>query len=253
MARTGRPRSFDRDAAVTSAMRLFWERGYEAASLDQLRHGMGGISSASFYAAFGSKEKLYREALNRYLQTYGLATAPLRDESLPPRARIEQALLRSARMQTDASHPAGCMITLSAAMYSDASDALGALTASERQANRAGILRCVQLAIETGELDEKTDAVGLASLFDGLINGFSAQARDGVSASAMEAAIRSSLALWDSHRSGGVNSRTGESGFHAGFSKADRLLPASRSSDSESAEARSNSVHSAHGPAPRER
>ena len=52
-------------------MHLFWEHGYEGASLLTLREAMGDISSASFYAAFGSKEALYRETLARYLAVHG--------------------------------------------------------------------------------------------------------------------------------------------------------------------------------------
>ena len=56
MASRGRPRSFDRDAALRSAMNVFWARGYDGASLDELLRAMGGITPPSFYAAFGSKE-----------------------------------------------------------------------------------------------------------------------------------------------------------------------------------------------------
>ena len=59
---------------------------------------MGGLSAASFYGAFGSKEKLYREALARYLGTYGQVVAALHDETLTPRDALEQALRLSARM-----------------------------------------------------------------------------------------------------------------------------------------------------------
>ena len=114
MARTGRPREFDRDEAVAAAMEMFWKHGFEGASIERLRDAMGGLSSASFYAAFASKEALYREVLARYLGTHGRVLESLRDARLTPRERIEQALRRSARMQTDASHPSGCMITLSA-------------------------------------------------------------------------------------------------------------------------------------------
>lgn len=59
MAQMGRPRTFDRDQAVEQAMHLFWQHGYDATSLSQLKAGLGGgISAPSFYAAFGSKDAL---------------------------------------------------------------------------------------------------------------------------------------------------------------------------------------------------
>lgn len=200
MARTGRPRGFDRNDALTSAMHLFWQHGYDATSLDQLKRAMGGISSASFYAAFGSKELLYREVLARYLETHGQVTASLRDETLSPRAAIEQALRLSARMQTDPSHPTGCLIVLSTSVSAGESEALGALSAAERLVNRTAIHRCVETAIAAGELRQETDPLGLATLIEGLLLGFSLQARDGIAPEALDAAVSSVLAVWDAHR-----------------------------------------------------
>ena len=88
MARTGRPRGFDKGEAVQQAMALFWEHGYEATSLAQLKAAMGGISTASFYAAFGSKEALFRQAVDSYLATHGQVMAPLSDPALPPREAV---------------------------------------------------------------------------------------------------------------------------------------------------------------------
>ena len=59
--RRGRPRSFSREKALEQAMELFWERGYEGATLTDFQKVMGGITAPSFYAAFGSKEQLFRE------------------------------------------------------------------------------------------------------------------------------------------------------------------------------------------------
>ena len=59
--RAGRPREFDYERAVDTALALFWEHGYEGTSLSRLRDAMG-VSSASFYSAFGSKEQLFRLA-----------------------------------------------------------------------------------------------------------------------------------------------------------------------------------------------
>ena len=196
MARTGRPRLFDREEALASAMHLFWRHGYEGASLERLRHAMGGLSPASFYAAFNSKEALYREALARYLATHGRVLDALRDEGLAPRERIERALRRSVEMQTDPAHPSGCMVALSGLPGAADIPDLRALTAAERAANRAAIAACVRAGVGNGELASGTDEVGLATLLDALLAGFSLQIRDGVSAAALGKAITGALAAW---------------------------------------------------------
>lgn len=202
MPRTGRPRGFDRSEALEQAMHLFWAHGFEGTSLDQLRRAMGGISSASLYAAFGSKEGLYREALDHYLRTHGRVVAALHDESLPPRARLETALRQSARMQTAADHPAGCMVTFSATICSPGAAQAMASTAAERAANRAAIVACVEAGIASGALVSNTSVQGLSALFDGFLLGLSIQARDGVTGEAIDAAISQALKAWDANTIG---------------------------------------------------
>lgn len=200
MVRTGRPRNFDREKAVTTAMHLFWQHGYEGTSLDQLRRAMGDISSASFYAAFGSKETLYREAVMEYLRTHGQVMAGLRNKGIPPRTRLEQALRGSANMQTTPPHPTGCMVALSATVCSESGAPVQAITAAERKANREAIVACVEAGIKEGALRPDTDVPGLASLFEGLLVGLSIQARDGVPGIVIDAGITQALKAWDANR-----------------------------------------------------
>ena len=197
MARSGRPRGFDRDAALDSAMHLFWEHGYEGASLAVLRHAMGDISSASFYAAFGSKEALYRETLARYLDKHGGIVGALDDETLSPRSRLEQALLASVAVQTDPAHPKGCMLTLSAMVSSEAGAPTRDLTRAEREITRQALQRCIAAGVRVGDLQPATDIAGLTALYDGLVLGMSIQARDGVPADTLRAAIGHAMAAWD--------------------------------------------------------
>ncbi len=111
MSRTGRPRQFDIDSSTEAAMLLFWENGYEATSLAQLRKCMS-LSSASFYAAFGSKDGAFNAAVRRYMESYGRVTLPLADDDLEPREALEKTLRASVVMQTDSAHPLGCLIGL---------------------------------------------------------------------------------------------------------------------------------------------
>ena len=203
MPRTGRPREFDRNTALDAATQLFWRQGYESTSLDQLKQAMGGLSAASFYGAFGSKESLYREALTHYLGTHGQVVAPLHDDTLAPRDALEQALRRSARMQTNAQLPRGCMVVLSAANASPGNHHLQTLVAAERRRTRDAIRRCIKRAVTSGELRQDTDAVGLAALAEALLVGMSVQARDGVSHAAIQAAVSGVLRLWDVNRTSG--------------------------------------------------
>jgi len=199
MAQMGRPRRFDRDQAVDQAMHLFWEHGYESTSLSQLKAGLGGgISAPSFYAAFGSKEALFQEAVQRYLDTFAQVTECLWDPQLSPRAAIELALRRSAAMQCEPTHPKGCMVALGvmSAPTPDSAQITAGLTAS-RARTRAGFLACVERGLSNEELLAGTNAQALAAVFDSFLLGLSTLARDDVEHTVFEAAITQVMTLWD--------------------------------------------------------
>src|SRR5215470_4594452 len=89
----GRPRAFDTDKALDRALRVFWEKGYEGASLSELTTAMG-INRPSLYAAFGDKEALFRKTLERYEQG---PTAFIRESLAEPTARrVAKRLLLDA-------------------------------------------------------------------------------------------------------------------------------------------------------------
>ncbi|NBI45221.1 TetR/AcrR family transcriptional regulator [Burkholderia sp. ISTR5] len=199
MASMGRPRTFDRNQAIEDAMHLFWENGYESTSLSQLKAGIAtGISAPSFYAAFGSKEALFQECVQRYLSTYAQVTECLWDSALPPREAIETALRRSAKMQCERGHPKGCMVALG--VMSAPSEEHAGVTAPltrSRTRTRNGFAACVQRGIASGELRADVAAAALSAVFDSFLLGLSTLARDGVRHAAMEAAITQVLTVWD--------------------------------------------------------
>ncbi len=103
----GRPRSFDQAIAVDRAMRVFWERGFEGASLSELTRAMG-IKPASLYGAFGNKQELFRKALEHYLATEVSFVQEILNESTAFKV-AHQLLRQSALFLTRLGFPRGCM------------------------------------------------------------------------------------------------------------------------------------------------
>lgn len=202
MAQMGRPRTFDRDVAITQALHLFWEHGYDATSLSQLKAGMGGgITAPSFYAAFGSKQALFNEVMERYLSTHGRVTDSLFDATLTPRDAIELTLRRSAKMQCETDHPKGCLVSLGLmSACTDESKAISEPLAKARNMNRAGLVACIERAIAGGELPDTVIPEAFAAVFDSFMLGLSTLARDGVQHATLDAAVTQVMGLWDSLR-----------------------------------------------------
>lgn len=199
MAVMGRPRAFDRDKAIEQALHLFWQNGFEATSLSQLKAAIGGgISAPSFYAAFGSKEALFQACVQRYLETYAQVTECLWDTDMAPREAIETALRQSTRMQYERGHPRGCMVGLGVmSAPSEAHASVSAALTRSRARTRKGFIACVQRGIDRGDLDAGVEPQGLAAVFDAFLMGVSVLARDGVRLSVVEAGIGRVMLAWD--------------------------------------------------------
>src|SRR5215475_13264083 len=114
MAVIGRPREFDRDAALEAAMLLFWRKGYGETSMPDLCEAMG-VRSPSLYAAFGSKEALYLEAVERYVDIQGHLVWDKLEEATTARAGVTNLLAAATEhLPKSRAVPAGCMAVLAA-------------------------------------------------------------------------------------------------------------------------------------------
>src|SRR3984885_13466607 len=109
----GRPREFDRDQALGQAMRLFWSRGYDATSMADLRAELG-ITQASLYATFGSKEQLFRDAVDLYRQTAGFSTTAALAKGANSREAINAMLQAAVDAFSAPDAPGGCLLILGA-------------------------------------------------------------------------------------------------------------------------------------------
>jgi AcrR family transcriptional regulator len=195
MAERGRPRSFDRDAALDAAMRLFWRKGFTATSIAELCQEMG-IGSPSLYAAFGSKETLYAEALRHYGTIHGTQIWAPFSEAETARAAIEGFLMASAAALPVSDRPGGCMVTLSA-VGAEGCAGLGDLVAKARAEGLAMIEACLARAVEEGELPATADRMAIARFYLGVQQGMSVQARDGATRGDLEAMARAAMAAWE--------------------------------------------------------
>ena len=111
--KAGRQRTFDKQIALESAMHVFWSKGYPGTSLADLTAAMG-INKPSLYAAFGNKEKLYRSALESYVNKQAVIHNKhlcLADTGL--RKRLQSYLTSIAEMVTDPALPGGCFVCIS--------------------------------------------------------------------------------------------------------------------------------------------
>jgi len=172
----GRPRSFDRDAALELAMQVFWRKGYESTSIHDLTDAMG-INPPSLYAAFGDKEKLYMEAVEKYLDCRKEAASCAFSEEPTARAGIERLLRNAALELSRPNSPKGCMLALSA-VNCDSESVQHAL-AAQRAAAKRRLRDRIERGIREGDVPRGTDAAALADFFSAVFAGMSMQARDG--------------------------------------------------------------------------
>ena len=197
----GRPRSFDRDKALLGAVRVFRERGYDAATLAELQEAMGGLSPPSLYAAFGSKEELFKEAVSRYLESTSEAgRCALEAPGTSTRDAIEQVMRAGVAAMTKAGEPRGCMLVLGA--LNCGSESGDGAAASEhlhrlRLTSYRSIADRIRRGIRQGDVPRGTDVDGLTTFVTALINGLSVLARDGASRAALNAAVDRAMRAWD--------------------------------------------------------
>ncbi|MGO4449755.1 TetR/AcrR family transcriptional regulator [Phyllobacterium sp. TAF24] len=184
----GRPREFDRDVALAKARDAFWHRGYEGVSMADLVDALG-IASARIYAAFGSKETLFREAVALYdAEEGGFATRALEQE-LTAAGAIERSLREAAETYTRKGRPQGCMVVSAATNCAVENDGVREFLADYRRRRAASLVARLKRALTEGELRRNTDIQALGDYYATVLHGFSVQARDGVSLTRLLATI----------------------------------------------------------------
>lgn len=190
----GRQREFDPDEALDAALALFWQKGYEGTSFEDLTRATG-VARPGLYAAFGNKEALFRKALDRYDAKYLTYMREALEQ--PSSYEVVRRIMRgSAEVQTlDPAHP-GCLGTTGALACSLQAEPIRLELARRRQHAEAALCRRLERARDEGDLPRSTDCATLAAFVMAVTQGMVVQATAGASRARLEAIADHALAAW---------------------------------------------------------
>jgi AcrR family transcriptional regulator len=190
----GRPREFNTDEALDRALQVFWLHGYEGASVAELCQAMG-INPPSLYSAFGNKQGLFRQVLERYVAE----RAKFWDEALAqatPRAMVEQLLRGTADFLTEACNPPGCLLVRGAIACSDMAQDVHLELVARRKAAQTKLEQRLVAAKDAGELPPETDPADLARYVSTVLEGMSVHAGGGADRAELHRVVDMAMRAW---------------------------------------------------------
>lgn len=193
-ARMGRPRKFSEEEALDAAVRVFWEKGYEGSSLDDLTRAMK-INRSSLYSSFGDKEDLFRRVMERY------SAGPLSYlfEALnQPTARktIESLLHESVRFLSDPTHPRGCLSLQGGLACGSGNEKVKQAMIEWRAHGLKHLQKRFQRSHADGDLPAEVNPKDLARLVMIVMNGLGVQAATGAGLAEMNRAVELALRMF---------------------------------------------------------
>lgn len=189
----GRPRAFCTAQALDKALKVFWEKGYEGASLQDLTEAMG-INRPSLYAAYGNKESLFLKAIERYVEKHSGFMCHL-DEA-DARKGIEGLLNQEADMYSDPCTPSGCLIVREALGCSDSASRIREALSTKKQQYTDMLASRLQRARAEGQLPKHIDPMAFSRYVSAVSCGLSVLADDGVSREHLREVVGLAMKAW---------------------------------------------------------
>lgn len=203
VSKRGRPRLLNKEAGLEVAARLFWEHGYEGTSIADLTKAMG-ITPPSLYAAFGSKEQLYQQALEYNAEIENKHRLDLlNSDAATAYEALAFYLHDAAREFANPAKPRGCMVSNAVLQHSKEAESVARTVAARRAATTEIIRNRLERAISAGELPKGTDTRALAHFYVAVVQGMSAQACDGLCAATLKQLADLALAAWPGRKPDG--------------------------------------------------
>jgi AcrR family transcriptional regulator len=192
----GRPREFCVDDALARALEVFWSKGYDGASLNDLTEAMG-INRPSMYAAFGNKEELFKKALDLYERE---KMAYIGRALNQPTARlVAETMLRGAiDTACGGDQPHGCLRVINSVACSPEAGSIRQEIVERGKAGRAALVARFEQAKAEGDIPAHVDPAGLTGVLIAMLQGISLQASQNAPREDLERLAETGLALWPS-------------------------------------------------------
>lgn len=190
----GRPREFCTEQALAAALRVFWSKGYEGASLTELTEAMG-ITKPSLYAAFGNKEALFHKALDLY-ESEKLDYMRIALEQPSARAVVEHLLRGAVEMQTSQCNPKGCLGVIHMTACGSEAESIKTDVIARRASSQAALVERLERAKREGDLPMDADIAGLTQYLYAVLQGMAVQAGSGATRDELDRVIAFSLQCW---------------------------------------------------------
>jgi AcrR family transcriptional regulator len=177
-------------------MKVFWEKGYEGASLEELQSVMGGISPPSFYAAFGSKERLFFEVVDRFNKTIGSRIIEALEGRPTAREGVEAMLREAVDVFCGQDTPPGCPVILGGVNCTPASKVVQDKLRLHRLQIPEVFHKRLERAVAEGDLPD-VELTPLVSFYATFYLGLPMRAHDGATREELLAAVGVAMAAWD--------------------------------------------------------
>lgn len=184
----GRPLEFDPDIALDAAMHQFWAKGYESTSMQDLLATMN-LSKSSLYQAFGGKQQLFRQCMQRYADQF---SQQLRDglaKSASGRQFIEDFLDSVLDDISGESLPRGCLVMNTASEFAQGQPEIARDVAQSIERFRGVLRSAVERAQREGDIPTERDAQILANYLVSSMSGLKTQAKAGADAATLKGII----------------------------------------------------------------
>ena len=190
----GRPKQFERCDALASALEIFWTKGYEATSVQDLVDAMG-VNRGSLYDTFGDKRTLFVEAVEHYLSHHAGEMVEMLGSHRSPRAGLQAFFAQLVDHLTSGECCRGCLITNTAVELAPHDDEVAAVVRRSFKTVEKAFQNQLEAAIEAGELSPSLDARVLARFLLSALQGLVVMGKASVGKAVLRDVVRATLSV----------------------------------------------------------